>query len=62
MQNHVLGSNYKWYLVGMLWLICLLNYADRVSIFSLFPLLQREMRLTPVQLGLMDLPSPGFMV
>jgi MFS family permease len=48
-----LDSNYKWYVVGMLWLICFLNYADRVSVFSLFPLLQRELRLTPVQLGLL---------
>ena len=23
------GSRYKWQVVGMLWCICLLNYADR---------------------------------
>jgi MFS family permease len=49
----VLAKNYKWYVIGMLWLICLLNYADRISIFSLFPLLQSELHLTPVQLGLL---------
>lgn len=44
---------YAWYVVGMLWLISFFNYADREAIFSLFPLLQRELRLTPVQLGLL---------
>lgn len=44
---------YAWYVVGMLWLISFFNYADREAIFSLFPLLQKEMRLTPVELGLL---------
>jgi predicted MFS family arabinose efflux permease len=35
----------------MLWLISFFNYADRQAIFSVFPLIEREMRLTPVQLG-----------
>jgi sugar phosphate permease len=46
-------SNYKWYVVGMLWCISFFNYADREAIFSLFPLLQKEMRLSPVELGLL---------
>jgi MFS family permease len=37
----------------MLWTICFCNYADRQAIFSVFPLLEREMHLTPVQLGLL---------
>jgi MFS family permease len=37
----------------MLWTICFCNYADRQAIFSVFPLLEREMQLTPVQLGLL---------
>ncbi|MFL6278857.1 MAG: MFS transporter [Vicinamibacterales bacterium] len=37
----------------MLWAICFCNYADRQAIFSVFPLLEREMHLTPVQLGLL---------
>jgi MFS family permease len=45
--------NYKWLVVGMLWLISFFNYADRQAIFSVFPLLEREMHLTPVQLGLL---------
>ena len=47
------NSRYKWYIVGMLWCISFFNYADREAVFSLFPLLQREMHLTPVELGLL---------
>ena len=46
-------SSYKWWVVGMLWLISFFNYADRQAIFSVFPLLEREMNLTTVQLGLL---------
>lgn len=42
---------YRWWLVAMLWLVCLFNYADRQAIFSVFPLLQEEMHLDDVQLG-----------
>ena len=44
---------YKWAVVLMLWTICFCNYADRQAIFSVFPLLEREMHLTTVQLGLL---------
>src|SRR2546423_15476951 len=46
-------SRYKWAVVLMLWTICFCNYADRQAIFSVFPLLEREMQLSPVQLGLL---------
>jgi MFS family permease len=36
----------------MLWLVCVFNYADRQSIFSIFPKLHEELGLDPVQLGL----------
>jgi MFS family permease len=49
--------SYKWRVVGMLWCISFFNYADRQAIFSVFPLLEREMHLTPVQLGLL---ASGF--
>jgi MFS family permease len=48
-----LAGSYKWRLVLMLWLICFFNYADRQAIFSVFPLIEREMNLTPIQLGLL---------
>src|SRR6476469_1345589 len=47
------GRNYKWGVVAMLWLISFFNCADRQAIFSVFPLLEREMGLSPVQLGLL---------
>ncbi len=37
----------------MLWGIAFFNYADRQAIFSVFPLLERELRLDPIQLGLL---------
>jgi MFS family permease len=51
--NQVARSSYKWWVVAMLWLISFFNYADRQAVFSVFPLLEREMGLTPVQLGLL---------
>ena len=42
---------YPWILVGALWLVCFLNYADRQAIFSLFPLLQTDLGLNSIQLG-----------
>ena len=35
----------------MLWWIAFFNYADRQAIFSVFPLLQKQMRLSDLQLG-----------
>jgi MFS family permease len=37
----------------MLWWISFFNYADRQAVFSVFPLLEKEMNLTPVELGLL---------
>jgi MFS family permease len=46
------ADHYKWWVVGMLWFVCLLNYADRQALFSLFPLLKSEMALSDIQLGI----------
>jgi MFS family permease len=35
----------------MLWFVCLLNYADRQAIYSVFPVLKAQFHLTDVQLG-----------
>ncbi len=48
-----LSTHYRWYVVGMLWSIAFFNYADRQSVFSLFPLLSHECNLDDVQLGLL---------
>jgi MFS family permease len=42
----------KWAVVGMLWCVCFFNYADRQSIFSVFPVLRQEFGFDAVQLGL----------
>lgn len=44
-------GSYRWWVVGMLWLVCVANYADRQAIFSVFPPLQHEFSLTRLQLG-----------
>src|ERR1041385_2117608 len=47
------STRYRWYVVGMLWWISFFNYADRQAVFSVFPLLEKELHLTAVQLGLL---------
>jgi MFS family permease len=47
-----MSRNYKWAVVGMLWFVCFFNYADRQSIFSVFPKLHEEFGFSAVQLGL----------
>jgi LytB protein len=46
------AGRYRWWVVAMLWLVCLFNYADRQAIFSAFPLLKAEMGLSDVLLGI----------
>lgn len=45
-------SSYKWWVVFMLWFVCFFNYADRQSINSVFPLLEKQFHFDKVQLGL----------
>jgi MFS family permease len=47
------GPRYKWHVVAMLWWTAFFNYADRQAIFSVFPLLEKEMNLTTLELGLL---------
>ena len=42
----------KWFVLGMLWLVCMLNYADRQAISSIFPLLEHDFGFSKTQLGL----------
>jgi MFS family permease len=49
----VTGPRYKWWVVAMLWWIAFFNYADRQAIFSVFPLLEKELHLNSVQLGVL---------
>jgi MFS family permease len=52
MEENGRSGSYKWAVVGMLWCICVLNYADRQAIFSVFPKLKDEFGFDKVQLGL----------
>ena len=51
--NVAAKDDYKWKVVAMLWFTGFFNYADRQAIFSLFPLLQTELSLSTIQLGLL---------
>jgi MFS family permease len=44
---------YRWAVILLLWLVCFFSYADRQAFFSIFPLLQKQLKLTTVQLGLL---------
>ncbi len=46
-------GGYKWLVVGVFWCVYFLNQADRQVIFSVFPLVQRELGLSNTQLGLL---------
>src|SRR5690242_17415633 len=46
-------ARYAWLVVALLWLVWLLNYLDRQVVFSLFPLLKKDLALSDLQLGLL---------
>lgn len=52
-EGPLLPSNYRWFVVGMLWCISFFNYADRQAINSVFPLLEKDLGLSLQQLGLL---------
>jgi MFS family permease len=43
----------KWLAVAVIWVIACLNYADRMAIFSVLPVLKREMGFSDVALALL---------
>jgi MFS family permease len=47
------GERYKWVVVGLLWLVTTLNYVDRMTIFTVFPLIKREMGISDIVLALL---------
>lgn len=47
-------SRYAWLVVALLWFIWLLNYLDRQAIFTLFPLLKSDLKLSDFELGLLS--------
>jgi MFS transporter, Spinster family, sphingosine-1-phosphate transporter len=48
------GGRDAWLLVGLLWVVALLNYVDRQVIFSVFPLLSADLHLSDIQLGFLS--------
>ncbi len=50
-MSRPVSKNYTWLVVGMLWFICLFNYADRQAISAVFPALKQEFGFTDTELG-----------
>jgi MFS family permease len=44
---------YRWVVIAMLWLVCFFNYADRLAIFSVFPLIKAQMGLSDFELSIL---------
>lgn len=51
---HASVRRYAWVIVGLLWVVALLNYLDRQIIFSVLPLVKTELNLSNIQLGLLS--------
>lgn len=47
-------SRYAWMVVACLWFVWLLNYLDRQAFFSVFPVLQSNLKLSYFELGLLS--------
>ena len=47
------ASGYAWYALGLLTLVYVLNFLDRVIILYLFPLIKTEYKFTDLQLSLL---------
>jgi MFS family permease len=47
-------SYFPWLLVGLLWIVIAVNYIDRQLIYSVFPLIKADMRLSDFELGLIS--------
>jgi MFS family permease len=47
------ASRYKWVVVGLLWVAGLLNAVDRHSVFAVFPVLEKDLGMSRVELGLL---------
>jgi MFS family permease len=43
---------YRWGVVAMLWFVCFFNYADRQSMYAIFPKLKEEFGFNELELGL----------
>jgi sugar phosphate permease len=42
---------YRWTILFILWLLYVINYFDRISVLIFLPYIQRDLNLTPVQVG-----------
>jgi sugar phosphate permease len=48
-QQKVIG--YRWIILLVIWLLYIINYFDRISVLVFLPYIQKDLSLTPVQIG-----------
>jgi len=42
---------YRWVILFIIWLLYIINYFDRISVLVFLPYIQRDLNLTPVEIG-----------
>jgi MFS family permease len=47
------SRNYRWFLVALLWVVCVINYADRQALPAVLPALRKELHFTVMEQGRM---------
>jgi predicted MFS family arabinose efflux permease len=52
-KNRIKLSNYLWIVVGLLWVVALLNYLDRLLIASMRDPIKESIAMTDAQFGLL---------
>jgi MFS family permease len=50
--KHRVGPRFAWSVVALLWFTFLLNHMDRQLVFSIFPILRRDLGFTDARIGL----------
>jgi predicted MFS family arabinose efflux permease len=58
-NKRAVGRMYPWYVLGLLWFCGFFNYADRLAVNAVFPLIKDEFKVSDTQLGVLGM---AFMV
>jgi MFS transporter, Spinster family, sphingosine-1-phosphate transporter len=49
-----MNRRYPWLVVALLWIVATVNYTDRQVVYSVFPLIKADLKLSDFQLGLLS--------
>ena len=45
------AGGYRWTILLIVWLLYIINYFDRISVLVFLPLIQKDLSLTPQEIG-----------